>query len=83
MPAKEIAKNTEAVSKANNAVMNKVMPILLVQHNVAALGKARQEAKVAGLEKHVQSGIENGLTLKMVDENLTAGRPPHFVETGE
>ena len=61
-----------------NAIKDKVMPILLAQHNVAALGKERQTEKVAKLEGFVDRAIERGLTLKHVDENLALARPPHW-----
>jgi hypothetical protein len=64
----------------NDAIKDKVMPLLLQQHNVAALGADRRKAKVEKLEGFVNRAVERGLTLKHVEENIALGRPPHWIE---
>ncbi len=51
-----------------------------VARNVAALGAERQKAKVEKLEGFVDRAIERGLTMKHVEANIAAGRPPHWIE---
>ncbi len=81
---RDLPKQEEAKpSREHSAIKDRVMPLLLVQHNVAALGKARQPEKIAALEGFVDRAIERGLTLKHVEENIALGRPPHWIETGE
>lgn len=70
-------------SRSDNAIKDKVMPLLLAQHNVAAMVGDRRKAKVKKLEGFVDRSIASGLTLKHVEENLAMGRPPHWIETAD
>lgn len=64
----------------DDAIKDKVMPLLLATHNVAAMVGDRRKAKVEKLEGFVDRAIRDGLTLKLVEENIAAARPPHFIE---
>ncbi len=84
---KPVEKKTEAPAPKAKVVdqrlKDKCMQLLVVQHGVAQMASARREGKVTKLEGFVDRAIERGLTLKMVEENIAAGRPPHWIETGE
>ena len=70
----------EEPKKDNSRLLAAVLPLLMAQHNVQALTGDRHQAKIDKLTAFVERAIRDGLTLKLVEENILAGRPPHFIE---
>ena len=74
---------TKEADKKNSSFKTELLRLEFQRHNIEQFSGARREQKAEKLEFFVDRAIERGLTTKMVAENLAAGRPPLFVETGE
>ena len=71
---------TKDEPKADSALKTKVLRIEFARHNLDSFSEPRRSEKAKKLEGFVDRAIRDGLTLKMVDENIALGRPPHFIE---
>ncbi len=70
---------TKAAAKVDNKLKNEVLALELSRHSLEVLAEERREKKIAKLEARVVRALKEGLTAKMVAENVAAGRPPHWL----
>ncbi len=73
----------EQTTKKDSSFKTELLRLEFQRHNIEQFTGARRVQKATRLEFFVDRAIERGLTEEMVAENLAAGRPPLFVETGE
>lgn len=74
---------TKEAPKKDSAFKTELLRLEGARHGIQNYSGARLDQKSAKLDFFVDRAIERGLTPKMVEANLAAGRPPLFVETGE
>ncbi len=80
-PAPSVA--SAATEKRATAFRDELLRLEAQRHGLSAYRGERLEQKAEHLATFVDQAIANGLTVEMVSENLAAGRPAIFVETGE